>query len=220
MWRLLLLLLFCLSAAARQETDPEEAPTHPARQNQILRDYFLRQYLDAKRVRPLLPSQSPPPSEKLPDPFVDRYVDKRIDHFIEELRRSMSQIEEELEAVRRAGSALAEDRSSESLLRRLKDSLDPLADHLGDLHKTLSIILVELKSKADFEPQVGKGPQNPGFAKEIEYISQQYSQAAREISDYFFEPSFTVSVNQMKGENMLIRLNWAQKMAKELRKAL
>lgn len=215
-----LLLTLGLPLAAQEKSDEEDEFRHPARQNPILREYFREQYLDMKQFGPYGSSRRQP--RELPsDTFMDRFIDKRIDHFIQDLEKRMEAIQEEIESVRQSGLALKQASARNAQLRRaLKKQLGSLSDDLGSLHKTLAILLVKLKSKADFEQEVDAGPENAGFCKEIEYISGQYSQAAKQIADYFLKPSFTVSMHQLQGENLLIQLHRANKMARELEKFL
>ncbi len=216
-----ILLLFGISAppTAQEKPSEEEEFRHPARQNAILRKYFQEQYLEMKRFGPNATSQRR--RELPPDAFMDRFIDKRIDHFVEELEKRMNSIEEGLEDVRQTASGMKTSPSEEGRKRNvLKRQLGSLADDLGRLHKTLAILLLELKSKAGLQRTVDSSPANAGFSKEIEYIASQYSRAADQIGNYFLKPSFTVSIHQLKGENLLIQLHRANKMARELRKSL
>ena len=213
------LLVTGLPATAQGKPSEDQEVRHPARQNAILREYFQEQYLEMKRFGP---NATPRRQRELPpDAFMERFIDKRIDHFVQELGKRMKSIQEGLESIRQTGIEMKKSPSQEAQQRNLlKKQLGPLANDLGSLHKTLAILLIELKSKADLEEKVGSGPENVGFWKEIEYISSHYAQAAEQIADYFFKPSFTVSIDRLQGGNLLMQLHRAKKMARDLRKHL
>ena len=74
-----LLLTLRLPLAAQEKPDEEDEFRHPARQNPILREYFREQYLDMKQFGPYGSSRRQ--RRELPsDTFMDRFIDKRIDH--------------------------------------------------------------------------------------------------------------------------------------------
>lgn len=184
-----------------QEGEEKKAPA--GIQNSLLRSYFRQQYMTLHNG--LQRDENPF--------FVDQFIDRRIEVFLEEIDRrltSVRELEAEIEDLR------AEQTAATAV--PLKRALRRLGDELGDLRKTLSPIFLELKDKNRFRPEIDRTAQETPYAKEFEFIHRRVDAAEQRIRDYLFSSGSTVSVGALKGGDMLVALYEGAQMAKSLSK--
>ena len=79
--------------------------------------------------------------------------------------------------------------------------------------------MMELTRKSDFKPIIEGSAASSGFRDEIEFLASEIKKANQRIADYFFVPTHTVRIEDLKGENLMICLYRVQQMSKALRKA-
>ena len=154
------------------------------------------------------------------DRFNDALIDRQIDHYVTELREKLallkthfSEVERERETIRQATSTQVR---RQARVNR-KRALGGIQDQAGDLWNMLRYIFVALEDKGDFKPLIETTDTGSLFEKEIQFIGEQIEKAEKRITQYFFETESTISLEDLKGENMLIHLYRAREMAKRLR---
>ncbi len=197
-----------LICVARQEDPPGAAPdagdtaAAAARQNPILRDFYRRLY-------PGLDGSFPPSDE-----FLESFVDRQIDAFASDVDRRLTQITDRAAIVERLldrrGAAQGDERrqaerSLKAVLRLLADDCDGLADRL-------QLVFAGLNRRGrNREPRAAEQERNP-YAMLFAHIQA----ADRAIRDYLFTSRQVVRVEDLEGEDMLMRLDAAEKLAREL----
>ncbi len=190
-----------------------------ARQNPTLRDFFLREEL-RRRFYPDYYYERPQDVGEIP--FLEQHVDELIDDFLERVVKKLGSLRahfNELQQAREeilAGAFNHEDRHKAQA--RWKDSLKRVENQAKGLRKMISYVLIDLGRKSNFTPVIGAVANRSFYQSEIRFIEEQIIKAEQRINDYFFQPTHTVHVDDLKSENMLIHLHRVQKMAKTLRK--
>jgi hypothetical protein len=69
------------------------------------------------------------------------------------------------------------------------------------------------------EPPIQIEPAD-GFQAEMDFLREQVEEAERRIRDYLFQTTNIVAYQNIKGENMIIRLHWTEKIADGVRNIL
>lgn len=206
-----------LEAQAEEKADDEER--NAARNNLILRRFFQMQILGIDRYD-LLFSRGFRDLRRRDDdlrlsPFMERLVDTRIDRYVEDVKKKLGEIEEQIAVLR--DRACARDRiDAKEAKRRFKT----LAGKLSGLRKSLATVFSDLETRDDYDPKISDRSKEPLFRDEIDFIEDQYQRASRRILDYLIEPTFTIDVASLKGDSMLTYLRRAEKMARRLSKAV
>lgn len=197
--------------------DPEEESEDfesPARQNPILREYFRKQYLN---ITPEREERFTPPI------FLERYVDRQIDHFLKGVEERLADIRSllgEVEQVREEFVAAEGAVDNRAAQQRFRNSIRQLESQADDLRKHLAFMFPGLDDRTSFRPSLERNSLKSGFQKEIVYIREQLDRAEDEIRDYLFHSTNTVRLEALKEEGMLILLYRAKEMAKRVREEL
>ena len=155
--------------------------------------------------------------------FREQFIDRQIDNFLEDLEGSLDSVNSLYVEV-----LLARDRSLSEPSRpqrkeargRLEDSLKQLSKEAKSLRKKLSLVLSPLKLKRRFRVSFTPESAENGFQREIDWIGEEINKAERQINDYFFVPSHTVQVSELRGENVLTHLNRVHKLSEQVRRKL
>jgi hypothetical protein len=207
------LMFFCpLTRAVHQEGVPAgegevglEAAAAAARQNQILRDFYRRLY-------PGLDGTVPPSEE-----FLENFVDRQIDAFAADIDRRLKRItdqaalvenlQERLGAVRGEGRETVE-QSLKGVLRQLAEDCDGLADRLQLVFSGLNR---RSRNRGRDSSSADGGNRDPN----LELLSH-IRVADRSIRAYLFTSRQVVRLEELEGEDMLMRLDAAEKLAREL----
>lgn len=191
--------------------DREEEKLPPARQNPILREHFRKRIDEIGLFKE---------ERRLSDTFVQRFIDRQIDHYLSQLREKLDLLKTQFAEVERAGKAMREATCAETIQEarvRCRDALEEVGDQAGSLRSLLSYVLAELKSKDDFKPQIDNRAKDSAFEKETQFIGEQITKAEERIRRYFFEPNNTIRLEDLRGENMLIYLYRVREMSKKLK---
>lgn len=202
----LFLLVFSLCATllgfaqGREEKDP---PPPPARHNPILREHFEERY----------PRFG---DDRVNKPFLERYVDQQIDHFLEVMESDLSQMRQAFEEAEGArlrwlAGEDPEDRKS------LRDSLREVERRAGDLRGRLRHILRGIDDRKNFSPPKQEGPL---FEGTFEFLREHVDKAEDGIRDYFFRANPTVRYEDLQDENLLVHLYWIDRAAAHIRNGL
>ena len=187
-----------------------------ARENPVLRDHFLRQHIQMTSHMDLYGNLRYRGNIRL----LEREVDRLIDHFLGRVSHQLGTLKIHFNTVLRSREEMLSKASNQESRReaqaRWKDSLETMADEAEDLRKILSHVLRGLDNKSDFKPEIEANANNSGFHKEIQFIQEQIVKAEQRIRDYFFVPTHTVNLKDLRGENVMIYLYRVGKMSKAL----
>ena len=155
---------------------------------------------------------------------LERDVDRLATHYLRELDKKIAALRhsyDEVATLRQALLTTEEDlQTRRRLLRDWRERFDDLEDSADDLKDAVRMVLPWVKGKTDFNPELLITADNPAFETEIAYIGTQIEQAEKRIREFFFTPNHTVTVTELSGDNMLIRLFRVEKLSKEIKTSL
>jgi len=196
--------------AGKSSEDQSKEKTLPAaRQNTLLRDFFRALYPRYQREPPV-------------DEFVENFVDSQIDALLKEIQEKLDDLNQSCDMAMKLRerwlNAPAQEKNPARIalvatLRRLADRSDDLADRLSSL-----FVGLKRDKKIDFVRSANDN--SDGFRREFAFLQLQVDEATRLVDDYFFRSTNTVKVADLGSENMLVRLDWAEFMAKDLAKRI
>ena len=132
-------------ALTTQEEEEEEIS--PARQNPILRAHFRRQFANMRSFNRSGRART--------DPFLEDYVDRQIDHYLEELHEKLSHLNNQFAQVKQAQETILQASSAEAGRQarvHWRNSLKGVQDRSGDVWNTLRYVLTVLEDKGDLKP--------------------------------------------------------------------
>jgi hypothetical protein len=190
------------------------------RQNPILREYF-RERVTANTI--VLPSWNRRPRPAFSTPLVERRIDYLIAEFLKKLKENRILLRTHLEdyLTERQLLANAENYSQWNAgLTSLESSLKKIEDLSKRLRKDLSFPLVALKSKSDFEAKLTEVSLGSVFEVETSFLKREITLADSKISEYFFTPKNTISVQALSSDTMMSHLHKVQKMAQIMRRGI
>jgi len=194
---------------AEEEEDEDEPPPPAARQNTILRAYFRRQYLNLRSER-----------YDLNETFMEKYVDRQIDVFLADIDSRLKELKYWLDQAEEAHQNMltAEDENQKKGARKqLAKALKEVDNSAGGLKNKLLNIFLRLDSKERLPIQIDS---KTDHREEMAFLREQVDTAEIRIRDYLFRATNTVPYLDLKGENMMIRLYWAEKTADGIRDLL
>lgn len=200
-----------LPSHAQEIPDPpensEDAPVPAARQNVLLRDFFLRLF--------------PGVSEGRVDPddlWVERFVDRQIDVFVEEIDRSLTRLMEQAELIvqLRERTLSAEPAVVKETELSLRAALRRLASDCGSLAGRLNLVFPTLRRKSRIPANEVTRPDPESEPDRYELLVSQIAAADRMVRQYLFTSNSVVELADLQGEDMLVRLESAQQLAREL----
>jgi len=189
-----------------QDEEEVEEPVPPARQNFLLRAYFRKQYLQMRTDR-----------FDLNESFMERYIDRQIDHFVEVLEELVERLKGRLELAEAEHTNWSGSRDTRNGHVRFSRALKELGDTAGDIRGKLSHVFFQLDSKERLPIEIAA---QSSYQNEMSYLRTQVEEAVSRIRAYMFDSTYTVPVQNLKKENMLIRLYWAEKTADGIRDQL
>ncbi len=195
----------------------EDDPLRYARQNPILREYFIMRALESRISM---------------DRFGNRrylgnlgnlhkQADLLLQEFLKDVGTEIRGLSNLLDAVRTARREWQEGPTGGSahklqLLHRWIQSLEELSRSADRLHDLLSFPIGSRIRKADFRAEVREEGLLDGFAEEMRFLEAQVWLAEERLTDYFYHPTHTVSVSQLQGGDMLGHLIQVRETAREL----
>lgn len=202
---LLLASLLCATLLGFEQDgeEKEPPPPPPARQNPILREHFEERY----------PRFG---DDRINRPFLERYVDDQIDHFLEVMESDLAQMRQAFEEADRARLRCLAGENPEDR-RAFRDSLRELERRAGDLRGRLRFILRGIDDRKSFSPPKQEGPL---FEAAFEFLREHVEKAENGIRDYFFGTNPTVRYEDLQDENLLIHLYWIDRAAAHIRERL
>ncbi len=189
-------------------------------QNPLLRAHFRRQLLN----------MAAPPDRfwgriyKVDRRSLERDVDRLAVHYLQGINKKIATLRhsyDEVATLRQALLSTENDlQNRRRLLRDWRERLDDLEDSADALKDSVSLVLPWVKRKAAFNPEPLITADNPAFKREIAYLGTQIEQAEERIREFFFTPNHTVTVTELRGENMLIQLFRIEKLSKQIKTSL
>jgi hypothetical protein len=194
---------------AEKEEEEKEPPPPAARQNTILRGYFRSQYMNLRSER-----------YDLNETFMEKYVDRQIDVFLADIDSRLEELRDWLDRAEEAHATMlhSEDENQKQQARkRLERALKEVDKSAGGLKSKLLNVFLRLDSKEDLPIEIGW---KADFREEMVFLREQVETAEMRIRDYLFRATNTVPYLDLKGENMMIRLYWAEKTADRIRDLL
>ncbi len=192
-----------------------------AMQNPFLRDLFRDRELRIAYGpfdRPSRRLVRPPVDDDRDDFMLEMRIDQMVRLFLRKVIEEKKDLGTSIEAVGRA--ALEFRGKSEGASEKLRQTLESLAAHAGSLRSTLASVISDLPEKADYEPRIGADSKRDGFAVEIAFLEEQTRNTSNRINSFFFRPGATVSVSELKGDDMMVSLHKIQLMASRLAEAV
>lgn len=210
---LILLLLIWLCPAGFAALQEEEDIDYPmVRSNPILRQ--------ALSVNSPYPDSTDEAS--LEHKFRETWVDNQVDHFVRQTYRKLSDLKASVQRASSASSELSTENSGKraQALVTLRQALAKAENQSKDLRTSLSMVLIDLRTKDKFDVKVSRGAQVLGFKVEIQSLSEQTANAERFIRDYFFKPTHVTSLADLKEANMLDYLKRVERIARAIREEL
>ena len=193
---------------SQTEEKKEEEPL--GRQNPVLREYFRKEY------QTVLSSDL-----DVPDPFVEVFVDRRIDDYLERLGQEVDTLKQSRELLAEIGNELSgADGSIEEMKPRLRRTLEDFEETSDKLRKMVSRILLDLDSKSDFKPPRDPVRGRAECVRDIEFLVTRTDKALSELEQFFFSAGAVVHVADLQNQNMLTYLFEANRMARDMKKGL
>ena len=189
----------------------EEEELPPARQNLLLRAHFRKQFTNARSFGSA--------SRRRPDPFLENYIDRQIDHYLSELRGKLALLNNHLAVIERAQQTILQASSTQAVGQarvKWRNALREAQDEAGDLWNMLRYVFTALEDKGDLKSVQAQGPDSV-YENETRFIGEQIAKAEQRIVAYFFQVESVIQLDDLKGENMLTHLYLAREMAKKIR---
>jgi len=176
----------------------------------VLREYFRKEY------QTVLSSDL-----DVPDPFVEVFVDRRIDDYLERLGQEVDTLKQSRELLAEIGNELSgADGSIEEMKPRLRRTLEDFEETSDKLRKMVSRILLDLDSKSDFKPPRDPVRGRAECVRDIEFLVTRTDKALSELEQFFFSAGAVVHVADLQNQNMLTYLFEANRMARDMKKGL
>lgn len=185
-----------------------------ARENEALRQLFRTLY-PSRRDGFAMP----------PRMFLENFIDQQIDNFVQGIDDRLRRLNAHLTVTEnlrmrllelKRGGKQQEQVFAEGIVRFRKE-LEEFEDAADRLRDYLEMATVGLKGKAKLEVELSPAREEELYGMEILFIRTQIDKAEAGIRDYLFRSTNVVQVEEIQGQNMLVRLHWAEQMAKKIR---
>jgi hypothetical protein len=199
-------------STAQEEVREEEPPFPKARLNPLLRRFFREMY-----------PRSGGPHFSVNEEFLERFVDRQVDQFVEDIDRRLEELTAASEMVEGLRIRYVEEGSGvdrQEVRRALAGSLRRIADQTSGLAGRLAMVFRGLERRKRLDIRITPESRVLGFVEEIDFMSLQIAEADRLVRDYLFRGTGTVRLEDLGGEDMLVRLDWAEKVAREVARNL
>jgi len=193
-------------------------PVQVTRTNPILLNYFRNQLIGADshagargRRRFALDPRS-----------VNQHASALAEDFLSQVTRKLDALRDGFENVQHARSEalLGSVRFKPGVQARWSASLKKVSDEAGDLHGMLNLVFDGVDSKGPSMPEIDSRSLGSGFEKETEMMGDQILRADRRIREFLSGERFSISVDELRDEDMLMLLSRVQAEAKEMRRTL
>lgn len=176
----------------------------------MLREYFRREYLSIR-----------PSAYDAPDPFLDMFVDQRIDDYLERLGREVDSLKRSREVLQEMAGELSRTAElNEAVRNRLRSGLAEFGESCDRLRKMVARVLLDLDSKNDFRPPEVENMDSAEVVREIAFLISRTGKALDQVEQFFFSAGAVVHFADLQNQNMLIFLYEANRTAREMRRRL
>ncbi len=152
------------------------------------------------------------------DPMAEEFVNTQVDQFINDLERklgAMKSTANELETVRRdaVSDQATEDPSTRARVRELAQDV---GDRAGDLFNMVALVVIDLRPKDDVS--LPGSSRADFFANEVSFLLKQVGKAEGRLKALFLQPTHTVDLDELRGDNVLTELKSIEQVSKDIKK--
>lgn len=213
--RLLILALLSVGWLFPQEGSKERPP---ALDNPVVRDYFRQNYSGSTTTRWRFEPHYT---------FRESWVDIQILNFLNELDAKIQDLHSHLisaeslrEEILEFGETGGPSRTDGDLISSFRRELKRTEDLADDLRDRLALIFRNLDNKKKLEYEIQPESEKVFFREELALVRKELEGSVTQIRSYLFWSDNTVRWGDIEGQNMLIRLYWAQEVLKRVRQEL
>ncbi len=186
-----------------------------------MREYFLERYLELHGERTLFPG-SVSMEERMKDqldPMAEQFVDVQVDQFISDLEHklgAMKSTAKELETIH--ADAVSGQATEDAATRaRVRELAQDVGDRAADLFNMVAVVMIDLRPKGSVTvPASSRTSEFVG--SELRFLVKQVGKAAGRLKDLFLEPTNTVDLDELRGDNVLTELKSIEAASKEIKK--
>jgi len=185
----------------------------------LLRQYFFDRYRELHGQRDLFPGTVAARDTSEPvDPMAEQFVNVQVVLFITELEQKLGAMKstiKELETIRQdavSGRSI-DDASTRARVRELAEDV---GDRAGDLFDMVALVAIDLRANNDVKPPSSSDADF--FAKELGFLRKQVGKAEGRIKALFLEPTHTVDLDELRGDNVLTELKSIEQVSKDIKK--
>ena len=193
-------------------SDTKEAKVFPPTviQNPLLRKHFTERFLSIHGGVQNL---------RHPSQFVEEFISRQIEDLVNRIEvklRDLKDFSAELKLLRKH---LVQGTKIDTKFKiSWKMTMSRISKSSRELHKSLSVIFLDLPSKNEYKARIIRDPVNTHYKYEFNYLAKQLDLARHGIESYFFGQEETIHFRNLRYTNMLICLYHAQKLAQRLHK--
>jgi hypothetical protein len=225
-WIPVLLFLMVASAIAsstQQDGQPAESEDLPAaRQNALLRSHFREMY-----PRSASGGWNRRYEELANDDFTERFIDRQIDNYLEELEKQLDRLEINMTVAEGLRARILTIRTDSTLTQQYEEALEGFEEALEEVQKgadrlkdQLEYAFTGLQGKRRLDQVVDSTSQEDFYREELLFLRRQIDEADERIRNYLFRSVNTVDVKELQEETMMVCLYQVEQMAREVRKSL
>jgi chromosome segregation ATPase len=187
--------------------------------NVILREFYLQRYLEIHGDRGAFPS-SVASKHSRSDPLAEKFVDWHVEQFLSRVQENMEGLKSrlvELESARREALGQAEKISPEDR-QRLKGAAGEVANDAAKLLRMISMVMWNVRADGSEASEVRAS--SAFLEAEVSFLRVQVEKAEESLNDLFLQPSHTVTVRELRGDNLPSQLKAIEVMSKQIVKRL
>jgi hypothetical protein len=162
------------------------------------------------------------PGDSVETKFRENWIDMQVDYFVRKVYQRLSSLRASVEEAK-GRQILARDqvpRKSPETVAEWRAALKRAEEQSKGLRMLLGGLLIELRTRDKFQIKTTNESAATSFSAEMALLSEQLTNAEESVRDYFFKPTHTTSVNELKGANMLDYLKRVEIIAREIRQRL
>jgi hypothetical protein len=188
--------------------------------NILLRDYFLERYLELHSDASLFPGSVDPGlrAKQPPDPMAEVFVNSQVEQFIKDLEQKLGAMKStvnQLETVRQ--DAMSDRVTGDPSTRaRVRELADDVGDRAGDLYRMVSAVVIDLHPKDDLVAPPSSGTDFLGA--EVGFLRKLVGKAEGRLKALFLQPTHTVDLDELRGDNVLTELKSIEQVSKDIKK--
>ena len=152
--------------------------------------------------------------------LAERFVDHQINNYLHDIRTKLDSLKTHFAELERAGNVLREEgriAEKEEIQRRWEGARKEVEKLANSLRNMLRYVFTGLKSKDDFKPRIDDAAGQDMFLRETRFMGKQIAESERRIVQYLFELNSTISLDELRGDNMVISLYRVRQMARALK---